>query len=506
MGEPSREKAVVCVVSVGFHHFRGPEVEHVYPEEFKLPKEWNLLPFYALPDGSHQSDHEFAYFTLPAQENGHMTSFFGISCVRQLPITALKNAPPPDVTRSYIQKAVVVVLRAPLYGILKEKLGIACGTYFEQADFSQLDILNDFYMNIKNLNASDTSNYYLGLPLARFVQRWESKVITMLKLILLKKKILVYGKGADAVGTLQFCLVSLIPGLMQHFEDAASPEIEICQTKLAKSTSLKTSDRNSLLAYMGLPLILFGKGSFFAPYAPLQQLPMLQSPLTSSWLAGTTNQLLIQKQSKLADAIINLETCSVEILSNGNLCSAASPTWADKRWISELLSIVHKPEMDAESVNYVGNDDWLRAQFETYILGFLSTVRFYEFMEGSTPLQRSMYHYLPSDDCFDDYGRPFLDAWKQTTCYQLWNAVTDHDIFDVIEPKHPCQTSRVYNVGTRLARFAHTLSTTFAANIKQTTSPFLYRRVSTQEDDNGEGQGSNETSSGPEGPSTSSSN
>lgn len=45
---------ILCVVD--FNHQRGPEVEHWFgldPETFDTEKDWSLLPFLALSDGSH---------------------------------------------------------------------------------------------------------------------------------------------------------------------------------------------------------------------------------------------------------------------------------------------------------------------------------------------------------------------------------------------------------------------------------------------------------------------
>ena len=58
---------------------------------------------------------------------------------------------------------------------------------------------------------------------------------------------------------MQFSLISLIPGLIRNLQDCADPEFDNYEKSLVKPTSLKTSDRSSLLAYMGLPLQIFGK-------------------------------------------------------------------------------------------------------------------------------------------------------------------------------------------------------------------------------------------------------
>lgn len=64
--------------------------------------------------------------TLPA------TSLFGIACSRQLDSSLLINRP-PEVTRSTVQKAVVVVTDSPQrVGQLREKLSVVTSAWFAQ--------------------------------------------------------------------------------------------------------------------------------------------------------------------------------------------------------------------------------------------------------------------------------------------------------------------------------------------------------------------------------------
>lgn len=58
---------------------------------------------------------------------------------------------------------------------------------------------------------------------------------------------------------MQFSLISLIPGLIRNLQDCADPELDAYERNLVKPNGLKTSDRSSLLANMGLPLQIFGK-------------------------------------------------------------------------------------------------------------------------------------------------------------------------------------------------------------------------------------------------------
>ena len=72
---------------------------------------------------------------------------------------------------------------------------------------------------------------------------------------------LFFGSRCERLCMMQFALISLIPGLLSHLQDCAGPELDNNEKTLLRPTSLRTSDRNSLLSYMGLPLQIFGKVS-----------------------------------------------------------------------------------------------------------------------------------------------------------------------------------------------------------------------------------------------------
>lgn len=67
----------------------------------------------------------------------------------------------------------------------------------------------------------------------------------------------------------QFALISLIPGLMRKLQDCADPELNSYEDSLSVPTSLQSSNRSSMLSFMGLPLQIFGKVSilpFLKPF------------------------------------------------------------------------------------------------------------------------------------------------------------------------------------------------------------------------------------------------
>ena len=81
-----------------------------------------------------RSTEDFSYFTLrrKATSDRPASSLFGISCTRQLDSSELIDRP-TDVTRSTVQKAVVVIIENPQsLGQLREKLSMVTGAWFAQ--------------------------------------------------------------------------------------------------------------------------------------------------------------------------------------------------------------------------------------------------------------------------------------------------------------------------------------------------------------------------------------
>jgi hypothetical protein len=81
-----------------------------------------------------RSSEDFSYFTLrkEASSSQPATSLFGIACTRQLDASTLINRP-AEVTRSTVQKAIVVISNSPQYfGQLREKLSIVTKAWFAQ--------------------------------------------------------------------------------------------------------------------------------------------------------------------------------------------------------------------------------------------------------------------------------------------------------------------------------------------------------------------------------------
>lgn len=441
---------------IDFHHARGPEIELCIGEEdidIVTKNDWSLLPFMALSDGAHASTEEFSYFTLRKKETekAPATSLFGIACSRQLDSNLLINRP-ADVTRSTVQKAVVVITDTPQsVGQLREKLSVVTSAWFAQRDFSDIDILKKFREGLiisweQNEGSKDQN---LGLSLREMIHEFKYQTLVLFKALLLQPKMLFFGSRCERLCMIQFSLISLIPGLINSLQDCADPAADSYAQTVGKPTSLKTSDRTSLLAYMGLPLQIFGKGSIFGPYTPLQQLDLLADHGTKSYVVGSTNSLLLQQKDRYSDILINLDE-DVITISSPSLRSALVLSTADRRWIDLLTQIINDtwdeshPQRPKDH-GYMGSEEFIRLQFEEYLLALLSSMKYHEELhscssgESGQRSRAQLEAYNIEGDPALDFNPDFLAHWQTTSNYALFKRLTsDALLFSIVEPRHPC--------------------------------------------------------------------
>ncbi|KAF2760644.1 hypothetical protein EJ05DRAFT_436352 [Pseudovirgaria hyperparasitica] len=440
---------IVCVV--GFHHARGPEVESWYgvppSSDPAHENEWPLLPFMALSDGAHASTEDFSYFTLrrEATDVFKATSLFGISCTRQLDSTLLIDRP-ADVTRSTVQKAVVVIggrESVAAFGQVKEKLSVVTKAWFDQRDFTDVDILQRFQESLAKTfrDQAEEKDHYFGLSLREFIHKFKYQTLVLFKCALLQPKMLFFGSHCEEVCMVQFALISLIPRLIRHLQDCADPTFNSYEDDFVRPTSLKTSDRASLLAYMGLPLQIFGKGALFGPYTPLQQLDMLADYGTKSYIVGSTNSLLLQQKDRYSDILINLDENTINIMS-ASLRQALVLSVPDRRWIDFLTQTVNDTWDPAnptrpKTLGYAGSEEFIRLQFEEYLLAMLSAAKLHSYLATHGPTNTIVNADIDGDPS-SEFGSDFFTAWKRTENYRLFDRFTDSHLFDIVEPKHPC--------------------------------------------------------------------
>ncbi|KAI5637932.1 transport protein avl9 domain-containing protein [Phthorimaea operculella] len=234
---------VLNIIVVGFHHKKGCQVEHCYPElvagaPTELPPAWRHLPALALPDGSHNYLSDTIFFNLPGLTDPEHT-VYGISCFRQIPVEQVVQKT-EDMTRSSVQKSVCVICRYPLFGRLAVKMELVVRAWFLQGDFAQTKLLEDAY---KHLNSCPVQldQTLEGLSVQKLVENWRHKALLLFKLLLLRRKVLIYGVQAGSLSSALLTLVSLLPRCLEHGLTKAanvtlsrplSPVIEITDNKM----------------------------------------------------------------------------------------------------------------------------------------------------------------------------------------------------------------------------------------------------------------------------------
>ena len=227
----SPECPVLHVLVVGFHHKKGCQVEYAHPPLIpggdhhspELPSQWRNLPSLALPDGSHNFAQDTSYFHLPALHDPRKT-VFGISCYRQIDVDKVKNKT-DDITRGTVQKSVCVLSRLPLYGQIQVKMCLITQAYFEEGDFSKVELINETYTNLNSCLTDDllhTQQLYVGLSVRDLVIHFRQRTLVLFKLLLLERKVLFFKSPVSALSSHILTLLSLYPGLLEAGLDEAA--------------------------------------------------------------------------------------------------------------------------------------------------------------------------------------------------------------------------------------------------------------------------------------------
>lgn len=297
-------------------------------------------------------------------------------------------------------------------------------------------------------NMCDNLLIYEGLSLREMIHEFKFQTLVLFKALLLQPKMLFFGTRCERLCMIQFSLISLIPGLINSLQDCADPAFDTYSQTVEKPTSLKTSDRSSLLAYMGLPLQIFGKGSMFGPYTPLQLLDLLADDGTKSYVVGSTNSLLLQQKDRYSDILINLDEDSI-VINSPSLRTALVLSAADRRWIDLLAQIVNdtwdeEHPSQPKTLGFMGSEEFIRLQFEEYLLALLSSMKYHEELYPSDVgesghLSRTQLQNLNIEgDPAIDFNTDFLAQWKNTSNYALFSRLTsDALLFSITEPRHP---------------------------------------------------------------------
>lgn len=104
---------------------------------------------------------------------------------------------PADVTRSTVQKAVVVIADHPRsFGMLRERMSIVTKAWFDQREFTDVDILRRFQESLAEdkgrgrlASEDEDKDTYLGLSLRELVREFKWQTLVLFKCCLLQPKV-----------------------------------------------------------------------------------------------------------------------------------------------------------------------------------------------------------------------------------------------------------------------------------------------------------------------------
>jgi len=425
MSQDDYDATIVHVFVIGFHHQRGTQVEFCYPpiktvvleekeDEIVLPKQWQTLPYLAMPDGAHNYEEDSSFFHLPALTKGSKLStqtIFGVSCFRQIDSKKLLMKD-EHTTRTQVQKSVCLLMRVPLYGFMLAKLRLVTHAYFNELDFSKTEILQDFFDSMTQQLSSIRLHdhlFHLGFEIQTIIEQFNQKALVLLKILLLEKRIAIWGNPVSRVCQFVLSLINLFPGLVHK---------GLYHSCCVENTYFQTSAQAPHDQY-GLPLDIFEEGCLFQPYVSLHNMTILRKPQVRSFVIGCSNVLFKQQMHCPWDVLVDIDNFTIDI-PDPSLSKILDLSTEDLRYCEYIGGVV---ENSTESMGWEGSDDWLRVQFKAYLLCLLSTV-------GSTPGDELLeLHHFNGQFCY---------AWTNTNNYRRWSK-TDHPGMEHFHRGHPFQ-------------------------------------------------------------------
>lgn len=90
-----------------------------------------------------------------------------------------------------------------------------------------------------------------------------------------------------------------------------------------------------------------------------------------------------------------------------------------------------------KTLGFMGSEEFIRLQFEDYIVALLSAVKYHNFMIKHANNPRMLLPHIDGDPA-TDFNIDWVEAWMKTENYRIWNSKTDDHLFDIAEPRHIC--------------------------------------------------------------------
>lgn len=146
-------------------------------------------------------------------------------------------------------------------------------------------------------------------------------------------------------------------------------------------------------------------------------------------------------------------------ISSSSLRSALVLSTPDRRWIDFLTQAVNDTWDEGmaptlipayymlihtianpsrpKTLGYAGSEEFIRLQFEEYLLALLSAVKYRLYVSQHKDDPKALLSDIHGDPA-NEFGAEWVDAWTKTENFRLFQTFTDSHLFDIVEPCHPC--------------------------------------------------------------------
>ena len=439
--EPQNSNPILYIGVVSFNQKKGAIVEFTYPDidtlknnndskqylESLIDKnDKNLntiekvieninyqLTYLCMPDGAHVLKNDSQFFLIQNLSK----LLYGISCYRQLQITQAMKEDEQENTRDCVQKAMCIISKVPLFGQMASKLSVTMLAYFNQESLKDKKIIEDLYSNyrISILSSINVNEIMASFSLKKLLSLAKEKIFSIMKLIMLEKKILVYSHISNNVCSFIFSFLSLFPCnafFNLDYNGTGSKYYSQCYKPY------------------GLPLKFLNANSVLYSLMTLYDISYLEKDNIKSYFIGTTNPIFMNYKKLEFDCIINIDEnkitfnksvgssmlrlgkkerdlikvinkqCSINEkgLDNDNMVSGElvfeeSETHNQINQGNKRKSSLYSKQQKSKDINdneledneinfeeFKGTDDFIRNIFKKYITDFLADIALVKYM------------------------------------------------------------------------------------------------------------------------------
>ena len=491
---------ILYIAVVSFNQKKGSIIEFTYPEKNELLEKNessklffesliinsdkkldtiekvfdninNQLTYLCMPDGAHSLTSDSQFFII----QNFSKILFGISCYRQLQVTQAMKEDEQENTRECVQKAMCIISTLPLFGQMASKLSMTMLAYFNQDSLKNKKIIEDLYSNYSNnyMSRINVMEILESFSLKRLIYFTRDKIFSLIKLIMLEKKILVYSHISNNICSFIFSFLSLFP----------------CGSFFNLDNEGRAKTYYDCYSPYGLPLKFLNKNSVLYSILTLYDIERIEEKNIISYFIGTTNPLLMNYNKIEFDCIINLDEDKITFNKklNSNLLHMGKKENAimnklykeckslfednntddmDDNWMldKEENKKVKNPKkvkkikierksiyLQNENENlslFEGSDDYIRNIFKNYITDFLSDIKLSQYITKTDNLNNET-KLIKIKDVLNEYNCNFIFNWiTKTKNFLFWNYECSSDLWKFSPHLKKCKNvKKIYENG-----------------------------------------------------------